>query len=97
MGTTKRTTAPAVASLHCFLSGWSNPFLWSDQSESTGSEQLERTVDVQQIKAIALTRGFLSIQQAGTTVRKWNVQASKIPNINLCMTLVNSIVNCGRG
>jgi hypothetical protein len=61
------------------------------------SYQAGQTLSFGPISLIALTRGFLSIQQAGTTVRKWNVQASKIPNINLCMTLVNSIVNCGRG
>ncbi|HEX6480813.1 MAG TPA: DUF6585 family protein [Ktedonobacteraceae bacterium] len=69
------------------------PISLNQQGVSNGKERLTW----QQIKAITLTRGFLSIQQAGTTARKWNVQASKIPNINLFMTLVNSIVNRGRG
>ena len=68
------------------------PISVNQQGVSNGKEVLSWY----QIEAIKFNRGFLSIKTAGNAWRKWNVRASTIPNVNVFMALVDTIVNRGR-
>ena len=51
----------------------------------------------QQVKEIKANRGFIVIWKAGDRSRRWKtIVASQIPNVNVFMALVDSIVNSGR-
>ncbi len=62
----------------------------NQQGVSNGKELLPW----HQIKEIKVNQGFISIQKEGNNRLRWKtVQASKIPNINVFMALVDSIIN----
>lgn len=69
------------------------PISLNQQGVSNGKELLPW----HQVKEIKANRGFLSIQKESNTRLKWKtVQASRIPNVNVFLALVDSIVNNGR-
>jgi len=69
------------------------PISLNQRGVSNGKELLPW----QQVKEITFKRGFLSIQKEGNDRLRWKtVRAYLIPNVNVFMTLVDSIVNSGR-
>lgn len=68
-------------------------FRLNQQGVSKGNDQLPW----QEVKEIKANRGFIVIWKAGNPPRMWKtVAASQLPNANVFMALVDSIVSGGR-